>query len=159
MTAGSASHFKFKLEHSSTETIQLIEKATAMGNWWLAASIWQCACSCIMSHAEFFGNTSNHSGDSAPHSADLVPYSFWLFPILKSLLKGKRFQTINEIQENTMGQLMSIGRTVWGPKVSALKGTEVSLSYVQCFLHLLSSSINVSIFHITWLGTFWTDLI
>ena len=33
MTDGSASHFKFKFEHSSTETIQLIQKATAMGNW------------------------------------------------------------------------------------------------------------------------------
>ena len=32
-----------------------------------------------------------------------------------------------------------------------LKGTEASLSFVQCFLHLVSSSINVSIFHVTWL--------
>ena len=40
-----------------------------------------------------------------------------------------------------------------------LKGTEVSVSYVQCFLCLVSSSINVSIFHITWLDTFWTDLV
>ena len=39
----------------------------------------------------------------------------------------------------------------------ALKGTEVSLSYVQCFLDLVSSSINVSIFHTTWPDTFWTD--
>ena len=41
----------------------------------------------------------------------------------------------------------------------ALKGTEASLSYVQCFLYLVSSSTNVSIIHITWLDTFWTDLI
>ena len=40
-----------------------------------------------------------------------------------------------------------------------LKGTEASLSYVQCFLYLVSSSINVSIFHITWVDTFWTDLL
>ena len=40
-----------------------------------------------------------------------------------------------------------------------LKGTEALLSYVQCFLHLVSSSINVSIFHITWLDAFWTDLV
>ena len=40
-----------------------------------------------------------------------------------------------------------------------LKGTEVSLFYVQCFLYLVSSSINISIFHITWLDTFWTDLV
>ena len=33
------------------------------------------------------------------------------------------------------------------------------MSYVQCFLYFVSSSINVSIFHNTWLGTFWTNLI
>ena len=50
---------------------------------------------------------------------------------------------------------MVIGRTMWDHKVPILKGTEVSLSCVQCFLYLLSSSVNVSIFHITWLDTFW----
>ena len=39
-----------------------------------------------------------------------------------------------------------------------LKGTEASLSYVQCFLYLVSFSINASIFHITWPDTFWTNL-
>ena len=46
------------------------------------------------------------------YSRDLVPCDFWLFSKLKSLLKGKRFKTVNEIQENTMGQLVVIGRTV-----------------------------------------------
>ena len=96
-----------------------------------------------------------------PYSPDLVSCDFWLFPKLKSPLKRKRFQAMDKIQENMMGQLMVIltkdldsgrdtGRAVWGPKVPTLKGTEVPLSYVQCFLYLLSSSINVSIFHITW---------
>ena len=88
----------------------------------------------------------------SPYSPDLVPCNFWLFSKLKSPLKGKRFQTIDEIQENMMGQLMETGGTVWGPKVPTLKGTEVSLSYVQCFLYLVSmysvSSVNISIFHI-----------
>ena len=80
-----------------------------------------------------------------PHySPDLAPCNFWLFPLLKSPLKGKGFQIIHEIQENMAGQLMTTGRTVWGPKVPTLKGTEASLSYVQCFLYLISSSINVS---------------
>ena len=57
------------------------------------------------------------------------------------------------------GQLMAMGRTVGGPKVPTLKETEASLSYVQCFLYLISSSINVSIFYITQLDIFWTDLI
>ena len=91
-----------------------------------------------------------------PYSPDLAPCDFWLFPKLKSPLKGERFQTIHDIQENTTGQLMLIGRIVWSPKVPALKGTEVSLSFVQCFSYLISS-INVSIFHGKWLDVFWTD--
>ena len=43
-----------------------------------------------------------------PYSPDLAPCDFWLFPKLKSPFKGKRFQTISEIQENTTGQLMAI---------------------------------------------------
>ena len=54
---------------------------------------------------------------------------------------------------------MAIWRTVWGPKVTTLKGTEASWSYVQCSLYLVSSSVNVSIFHITWPDTFRTDLV
>ena len=38
----------------------------------------------------------------------------------------------------------------------SLKGTEVPLCYV---VFLESSLINVSIFHIAWLDTFWTDLV
>ena len=40
------------------------------------------------------------------YSPDLVPCYFWSFPKLKSALKGKRFQTVDEIQENTTRQLM-----------------------------------------------------
>ena len=93
-----------------------------------------------------------------PYSPGLVPYNFWLFPKLKSALKGKRFQTINEIWENMTGQLMAIGRTLWDSSMPTLKGIEASLSYVQCFLCLVSYSINVCIFYITRLDAFWTDL-
>ena len=41
-----------------------MKTAAAMGNWWLAASSRQCTYSCITSHAELFGETSNHPGDS-----------------------------------------------------------------------------------------------
>ena len=129
--------FCIKLAHSSAETIQMIQKATAMGNWWLAISSQQHAHLRITSCAEFFGETSNHPGDSAPYSLDLVPCDFWLFPKVQPPLKGKRFQAIDEIQENMMEQLMVIGRTVWGPRVPTLKGTEASLSYVQRFFYIL----------------------
>ena len=133
--------FCIKFEHSSTKTIWMIQKAAAMGNWWLAASSRQC------------------TPLMPPNSPNLVPWDFWFFLKLKSPLEGKRFQTTNEIQENVTGQLMVIGRTVWGPRVPTLKGMEASLSYIQRFLYLVSSSINVSIFHITWLDTLWTGIL
>ena len=140
--------FCIKLEHSSMETIWMIQEAVAVGDWWLAASS-QRACSCIMSGAEFLVK-HQITLVTQPHcSSDLAPRDFWLLPKLKSPLKGKRFQTIDEVQANMMRQLIVTGRTVWGPKVPTLKGTEASLSYVQCFLYLVSSSINASIFHIT----------
>ena len=40
--------------------------------------------------------------------------------------------------------------------MTTLKGTVPSLSCVQFFLFLAFSSVNVFIFHITWLDTFWT---
>ena len=127
--------FCIKFEHSSVETIQMIQKATAMGNWCLAA-LSQHARSCIRSCVEFFGETSNHPGDSAPYSQDLASCDFWLFPKLKSPLKEKRFQSTDEIYENTKGKLMATWKSVQGPKVPTLKGTEVSLSCVN-----LASSI------------------
>ena len=127
--------FFINLEHSSTETIWMIQKASAMGNWWLAASSGQCTCSCIMYHAVFWWNTKSPGWLNHTYSQDLVPCDFWLFPKLKSPLRGKRFQTISEIQENMLEQLTAIGRTVWGPKVPTLKGTKELLCYVQCFLY------------------------
>ena len=100
----------------------------------------------------------------SPYSPYLVPCNFWLFPKLKSPLKGKRFQITDEIKENMMGQLMAIPtedfaecfeewKRCWENCVRSqgayFEGTEVSLSYIQCFLYHISSSVNVSIFHIT----------
>ena len=125
------------------------EKNIAMDNWWLAASSQKCNCSCITSCAEFVAKNQITQEIQPPYSPCLAPCDFWLFPKLKSSLKGKRFQTIDEIQETTTGQLVVIGRTVWGPKVSTLKGTEALLSYVQCLWYLVSSSVNVSTSHST----------
>ena len=123
--------FCFKLEHSSVETIWMIQKAAVMDNWWLAASSWQW--DLLMHHilCRYFGKTSNDPADSAPSSPDLALHYFWLFPELQSPSKGKKCQTVDEIQENMTWQLMVNGGTVWGPKVPALKRTEVSLSYAQ----------------------------
>ena len=145
----SASHFSVSLNISLQELFRWFRRPQLWATGGLAASSWKRTGSCILSCAEFFGETSNHPGDSAPYSPDLAPCDFWLFLKLKSPLKGKWFQTIDEIQENMTGQLMVTGRTMWGPKVPPLKETEVSLSFGQSFLCPVSSSINVSIFHST----------
>ena len=77
-----------KLEHSSTETIQVIQKTTAMDNWWLAASSQQCACSCITFHTDIFGETSNHPGDSAPLQLRLG--TLWLLAFPKTKITFER---------------------------------------------------------------------
>ena len=141
------------------ETIRMIQKAAAMGNWWLAASTWQRACSCITSCAECFGKTSNHPGDPAPQQPRFG--ALWLLAFSQTkitLEKEEISDCVDEIQENMTRQPMVTGRTVWGPTEPTLKGTEAWLSYVQCFLYLVSSLINVSFSHITWLDTFWTVL-
>ena len=140
------------------ETIQMTQKVRAIGNWWSAASSQRCTRLCFTSCAELFGETWNHPGDSVPlHPTGTL--RLLAFPQRKITLKEKRFQTIDEIQENTMKQLIAIERIRWDPKVPTLKGTEASLSYAQCFSYLVSSSMKVSIFHILWLDTFWTDLV
>ena len=126
-----------------------------------ATGDWQFHHDNVPAHAsrlmQFFCETSNHPGDSAPLQPRFGTLQLPAFLKTKITFERERFQTVDEIQENMMGQLMVIRRIVWGPKVSTLKGTEVSLSYIQCFLYLVCYSINVSIFHITWLDAFWTD--
>ena len=134
--------FYIKLEHSSMETIWMIQKATAVGNCWLAASS-QRAHSCIMSCAEFFIETSNYSGDSAPYSPDLAPCDFWLFPKLKSPLKWKRFHTMDETQENTIGQLMVMGECCEVPRYLLWRGLRChcpmyNISYILYLLQWMS---------------------
>ena len=62
--------------------------------------------------AVFFGETSNHPGDLASIQPKFGTLRLVAFPKTKITLKGKRFQTVDEIQANKTGQLMAIGRTV-----------------------------------------------
>ena len=150
-------HIKFciKLEHSSTETIWMTQKAAAMGNCWLAALSWQCTCSCITSHAEFFGKTSNYPGDWAP----LLPRfgTLWLLAFPKSRI----IFVSADISDHwwNSGKYDGAAGGDWENCVRS-QGAYFERDFVLCtmFLYLVFSSINVSIFHITWLDTFWTDL-
>ena len=164
--------FCVKLGHSSLETSRMTQKATAMGNWWLAASSQQCLY--IMSRTEFFCETSNHPGDSAPLQPRCGVLQLLAFPKTKITFErdeisdcqwdsGKYDGAADGDSSKDFCSVLNsgrdAGRTLWSHKAPTFKGTEASLSYVQCFLYLVSFSINVSIFHSTWLDTFWTDLI
>ena len=104
--------FCIKLEHSFAETNQVIQKATAMGNWWLAVSLKQCARSCITHVLRSFWWNIKSPRWPSPYSSDLVPCNFCFFPKLKPPVKQNWFQIVSEIQENTKGQLIVTGRTV-----------------------------------------------
>ena len=127
-------------------------RATAMGNWWLATSSWQCACSCRV-----FCVTSNHPGYSAHLQPRFGALQFLTFPKTKITFEREEISDRWWDSGKYNGTADGDWRTVWGPKVPTLKGTEASLSYVQYFSYLVTSSINFSIFHSTWLGTFCTD--
>jgi histone-lysine N-methyltransferase SETMAR len=43
-----------------------------------------------------------------PYSPDLTPYDFALFPKLKMKLKGRRFETVSDIQRESQAALDSI---------------------------------------------------
>ena len=43
-----------------------------------------------------------------PYSSDMAPAEFYLFPKLKSSIKGRRFQTVEEIEENSIWDLRAI---------------------------------------------------
>ena len=96
--------FCSKLENSSAETIWMIQKATAMGNWWLAASLWQHACSCITSHAEFFVKTGNHAGDSVPLAAQIWhPATSGFSQNQNHLWKGRDFRPLMRFRRLQQG--------------------------------------------------------
>ena len=133
-----------KGEHSPTETTGMIQKAAAKGTWWLAASSWQYTCPFIISCVEFFGKTSNCPGDSAPQQPRFGTLLLTVFP--KTKITFEREEISGHWWDSGKYNGAADGRTVWGPEVPALKGTEASLSYIQCFLYFVSSSVNVSIF-------------
>ena len=80
--------FFVKLEHPSTETIGVIQKA-AMGNWCFTASSWQHVHSCIMSYADFLGNIKSPRWLS-PSIAQIWPLWLLAFPKTKIIFEREK---------------------------------------------------------------------
>ena len=132
----------------------MVQEATAMGNWWLAASSQQPTHSCIISHAEIFKENRPHD------SASLEPRfgNLQLLAFLKTKITFER----KEISDHGWGSRKYIGTAYcnWQNFVRS-PGAFFEVDWgiiVLCSMFLTSSWINVCIFHITWLDTFWTDI-
>ena len=130
--------FSIKLEHSSMENIQMTQKAAAMGNWWLAASSRQYACSCITSCAEFFSETSNHPGDSALLQPRFVALRLLTFP--KTKITFEREEVSDSQWDSRKYNRAADGdwESCVRPQIAHFEGDwAASLSCVHCFLFLL----------------------
>ena len=57
---------------------------------------------------EFLSKTSTNIIEQPPYSPDMAPVDFFLFPKLKLLLRDTRFQSIEDIKENSRRELKSI---------------------------------------------------
>jgi len=59
---------------------------------------------------------TKHQTSIVPHpsySLDLAPADFFLFPKLKTTFKGRRFQTIEVVQENAKRELCAITKSAF----------------------------------------------
>ena len=108
--------FCVKLEHSFVETIQMIQKATAMGSWWLAASSQQCAHSCINLVQSIWWNIKPPSWLSIPYSPDLMPCDFWLFQNWNHLWKGIDFKPLMRFRKIWQSSWWRLGELCEVPK-------------------------------------------
>ena len=58
---------------------------------------------------DFFVKNWTHVAPQPPNSPDLAPCNFWQFPKLKRPLQGKRFDSIEEIERETVRALKTGG--------------------------------------------------
>ncbi len=55
-----------------------------------------------------------------PYSPDLAPCDFFLFPHLKSLLRGRRFRNVNELQAEIRKQLRQMDPLLFAEAIEDL---------------------------------------
>ena len=149
--------FCIKLEHSSIEILQMILKATALGNWWLEASSWQHSCSGITSPAEFFWWNIKSLGDSAPKEPRFGALGLLTFPQTKITFER------GEISDHwwDSGKYDGADDGDWENCVRSqgLAYLEGNWGIIVICTVFLVSLINFSSFHSTLLDTFWTGLV
>jgi transposase len=61
-----------------------------------------------LSVKQFLAQKSITEMEHPPCSPDLAPNDFWLFPEIKSALKGRRFQVTERVEENVTTALKAV---------------------------------------------------
>ena len=137
--------FCTKLKHnSSVETIQMIQKAAAIGNWWLAPWLWRCAHSCIMSCAKFFGKISNHSGDSSPLQPIFGTLQLLAFPKTKITFEKKDFRVSMRFRKIWQGSWWQLGELYEVPRCLLWRGLRCHCLMCNVFCIFLKKCLNFS---------------
>ena len=145
--------FCVKLEHSSVETIRMIQKAATMGNWWFILITRP-----LMHHiaGRVFSETSNHPGDSAPSIAQIWQHATSDFSQNWNYLwKGRDFRPWMRFRKIRQDSRWWLGELCEALRCLLWRGLRhhCPMYNVSCI-----SPVNVSIFCSAWLDTFWTDL-
>ena len=103
--------FCMKLEHSSAETIRMIQTAATIGNWWLEASSQQHTHSRITSSAQLFGKTSRHPGKSGPPTTQIWCLATSGFSKIKNhLWKERDFRPLMRFRKIWQGSWWQLGK-------------------------------------------------
>jgi transposase len=66
-----------------------------------------------------------------PYSPDFAPAEFFLFPKLKSTLKGSQFQTVEKIKENSLQNLGAIPQSTFQDAFQNWKKKKLGAVYQQ----------------------------
>ena len=147
--------FCIKLQLSSMETIQMIQKATAMGNWWLAASPWQCARSCIMSHAEFLVKQHITQVTQPLSQPRFGALRLLAFPQNKNhTWNGRDFRLSVRFRKIQKGSWWPLGELCEVPRCLLWRGLRC---HCLCTMFLVFCIFFNKCLYVSYLDTFWTD--
>ena len=138
--------FYVKLELSSTETIQMIQKAAAMANWWLAASLWRVPLTHRISCRVFWQNVKSCSCLSPPTAQMWHPVTSGCSQNSNHLWKGRDFRPSVRFRKIRWGSWWWLGELCEGPRCLIWRGLRHHcLMYnVCCILYLLHKCLYFS---------------
>jgi hypothetical protein len=80
---------------------------------------------------EFLTKTEATVVPQTPHSPDLAHAEFFLLPKLNSSLKGRRIQTVEEIEENSLSDLRAIQQHTFQDAFQTVKKVGSGVSRVE----------------------------